>query len=45
VDAALLGVYFHGRTADIAMNDMGYEGFIASDIIKYLGKVFLELKK
>lgn len=45
LDAALLGVYFHGRTADIAMNDMGYEGFIASDIIKYLGKVFLELKK
>ncbi|RXR31229.1 NAD(P)H-hydrate dehydratase [Flavobacterium piscinae] len=44
VDAAFLGVYFHGRTADIAMNDMGYEGFIASDIIKYLGKVFLELK-
>jgi hydroxyethylthiazole kinase-like uncharacterized protein yjeF len=44
VDAALLGVYFHGRTADIAMNDMGYEAFIASDIIKYLGKVFLELK-
>lgn len=42
-DAALLGVYFHGRTADIAMKDMGYEGFIASDIIKYLGKVFLEL--
>lgn len=45
VDAALLGVYFHGRTADIAMNDMGYEGFIASDIIKYLGKVFMELRK
>jgi hydroxyethylthiazole kinase-like uncharacterized protein yjeF len=44
VDAALLGVYFHGRTADLAMNDMGYEGFIASDIIKYLGRVFLELK-
>ncbi|MFY7741196.1 MAG: NAD(P)H-hydrate dehydratase [Flavobacterium sp.] len=45
VDAALLGVYFHGRTADIAMNDMGYEGFIASDITKYLGKVFMELRK
>ena len=44
VDAALLGVYFHGRTADIAIEDMGYESFIASDIIKYLGKVFLELK-
>jgi hydroxyethylthiazole kinase-like uncharacterized protein yjeF len=45
VDAALLGVYFHGRTADIAIADMGYEAFIASDIIKYLGKVFLELSK
>ncbi|WP_333696091.1 NAD(P)H-hydrate dehydratase [Flavobacterium sp.] len=45
VDAALLGVYFHGRTADLAVNDLGYEGFIASDILKYLGKVFLELKK
>jgi hydroxyethylthiazole kinase-like uncharacterized protein yjeF len=44
VDAALFGVYFHGRTADIAVNDIGFEGFIASDIIKYLGKVFLELK-
>jgi len=44
VDAALLGVYFHGRTADIAVQEMGYESFIASDIIKYLGKVFLELK-
>lgn len=43
-DAALLGVYFHGRTADIAMADMGYESFIASDIVRYLGKVFLELK-
>ena len=43
VDASILGVYFHGRTADIAMNDMGYEAFIASDIVRYLGKVFLEL--
>lgn len=44
LDSALLGVYFHGKTADLAMKDMGYEGFIASDIINYLGKVFLELR-
>jgi len=44
VDAALLGVFLHGKTADLAVKEMGYEGFIASDIIKYLGKAFLELK-
>lgn len=44
LDAALLGVYFHGRTADVASTHMGYESFIASDIISHLGRVFLELK-
>lgn len=44
LDAALLGVYLHGKTANIAVREMGYESFIASDIIHYLGKAFLELK-
>lgn len=44
VDAAILGVYFHGRTADLGIEEVGYEGFIASDIINYLGKVFWEVK-
>ncbi len=43
LDAALLGVYFHGRSADLATKAMGFESFIASDISRYLGNVFLEV--
>ena len=43
-DAALIGVYLHGKTANLAVKEMGYESFIASDIIHYLGKAFMELK-
>jgi len=42
--AAILGVYLHGLTADIAVLEMGYQAFIASDIIGYLGKAFLSLE-
>jgi ADP-dependent NAD(P)H-hydrate dehydratase len=44
-DAAILGVYLHGLTADIAVVDTGHHSFIASDIISYLGKAFLSLEK
>lgn len=44
IDAALLGVYLHGLTADIASPEMGTASFIASDIIAYLGKAFLTLQ-
>ncbi|MEC4048424.1 NAD(P)H-hydrate dehydratase [Flavobacterium sp. SUN046] len=43
--AAILGVYLHGTTADIALPDTGYQSFIASDIINYLGKAYLQLEK
>jgi ADP-dependent NAD(P)H-hydrate dehydratase len=43
--AAILGVYLHGLTADIALPETGTESFIASDIIDYLGKAFLTLQK
>ena len=43
IDAAILGVYLHGLTADIALPETGYQAFIASDIIGYLGKAFLSL--
>lgn len=43
-DAAILGVYIHGLTADIATENMGHEAFIASDIIENLGKAFLSLR-
>jgi ADP-dependent NAD(P)H-hydrate dehydratase len=44
LDAAILGVYLHGLTADIALPETGFQSFIASDIIEYLGKAFLSLE-
>jgi hydroxyethylthiazole kinase-like uncharacterized protein yjeF len=45
VDAAILGVYLHGLTADIALPVTGYQSFIASDCIAYIGKAYLSLGK
>ncbi len=45
LNAAILGVFLHGLTADIALPETGYQSFIASDIIRYLGKAFLSLDK
>lgn len=44
INAAILGVYLHGLTADIALPETGYHAFIASDIINYLGRAFLTLE-
>jgi ADP-dependent NAD(P)H-hydrate dehydratase len=43
-DATILGVYLHGLTADIALPETGYQSFIASSIIEYLGKAYLSLE-
>lgn len=43
IAAALLGVYLHGLTADIGVIAMGYQAFIGSDSIGYLGKAFISL--
>ncbi|WP_344816497.1 NAD(P)H-hydrate dehydratase [Flavobacterium cheonanense] len=43
-NAAILGVYLHGLTADIAAPEMSHQAFVASDIIGYLGKAFLSLE-
>ena len=45
IDAAILGVYLHGKTADLAMNSMVYETFTASDSIEYLSDAYLDLFK
>jgi hydroxyethylthiazole kinase-like uncharacterized protein yjeF len=45
IDAAILGVYLHGLTADIALPETGYQSFIASDIIDRIGKAYLSLDK
>ena len=43
LEAAIFGVYLHGRAGDIAVEDFGYESLIASHIIEYLGEAFLDL--
>jgi len=45
IDAAILGVYLHGFTANIAINETGYQSFIASDVIANIGKAYLSLEK
>ena len=44
LEAAKLGVYLHGLTADIALPVTGTESFTASTISEYLGKAFLNLE-
>jgi len=41
--AAIFGVYLHGRTADIALQETSYETFTASSILKYLPNAILDL--
>jgi len=43
--AAIFGVYLHGRSADIALEDFGYQSLIASHIIEYLGEAYIDLFK
>ena len=44
-EAAILGVYLHGLTSDLALPKTGYQSFIASDIIAHLGEAFLYLDR
>ncbi len=45
IEAAILGVYLHGKTADLAMKTKVYETFIASDSIDFLSDAFIDLLK
>lgn len=45
VAASVFGVYLHGVSADIGIADHGYEAFVASDIIGYLGEAYKDLFK
>ncbi len=45
LDAAIFGVYMHGRSGDIAAMDYGYESLIAGHLIEYLGEAFKDLLK
>lgn len=43
--ATIFGVYLHGKSADIAVEDFGYQSLIASHVIDYLGEAFIDLFK
>jgi hydroxyethylthiazole kinase-like uncharacterized protein yjeF len=45
LEAAIFGVYLHGRSADIAVEDYGYQSLIASYVIDNLGESYIDLFK
>ena len=45
LSAAIFGIYLHGRSADIAVENFGYQSLIASHVIDYLGQAFIDLFK
>lgn len=45
INAAIFGVYLHGKTADIAVQETGHETFTSSNILDYLADAILDLFK
>lgn len=45
LQATLFGVYLHGRSADIAVEDVGYQSLMASHVIEALGEAYTDLFK
>lgn len=41
--ASLFGVYLHGKSADIAVEDYGYHSLTASHVVDYVAQAFLDL--
>lgn len=44
-EALIMGVYLHGRAADIAVRTVGVYSLLPSDILSYLPQAFLALEK
>ncbi|WP_047547639.1 bifunctional ADP-dependent NAD(P)H-hydrate dehydratase/NAD(P)H-hydrate epimerase [Psychroserpens sp. Hel_I_66] len=45
LSAAVFGIYLHGKAADLAIEDLGYQSLIASHIIEALGEAYVDLFK
>lgn len=45
LEAAKLGVYLHGLAGDLAVEEMGMESLIASDIVQNISKAFKRLNE
>lgn len=44
-EAAILGIYLHGKAGDLAALSLSEEALIAGDIVNYMGQAFLEIGK
>ena len=45
LQAAVIGVYLHGLSGDLAIREKGMESLIAGDLPDYLGKAMMEVRK
>lgn len=45
LQATLFGVYLHGKSADIAIEDYGYQSLIASHVIETIAEAYIDLFK
>jgi len=43
MEATLMGVYHHGTAGDIAIQQYGIESLMASDVVQFLGRAFMDL--
>jgi hydroxyethylthiazole kinase-like uncharacterized protein yjeF len=43
LSATIFGVYLHGKSADISLEDYGYQSLIASHIIESIGDAYMDL--
>jgi hydroxyethylthiazole kinase-like uncharacterized protein yjeF len=43
LQAAIFGVYLHGKSADLLIESTGYQSLIASDVVNGLGAAYLDL--
>ena len=45
VNGCAVGMYLHGLAGDLAAKDVGKESLVATDIITYLPKAFMQLEE
>ncbi len=45
LEACLIGVFMHGLSGDLAVNELGEQSLCASDIIDFLPKAFMRITK
>src|SRR5207249_7888237 len=44
-DAATLGVFLHGHAADLAALDYSLRSLVAGDLVRYIGRAYIDLER